>query len=91
VRFRTVSRELMVTLDVGLFIRVNGQKGSPLSAPNRSKIIAVERGFQRAIVIPEDGPPWMPITAEWEGEKGKEKKERSEARADARTSNKTSA
>jgi len=28
----------MVTLDEGLFIGVNGQKGSPLSAPNRSKL-----------------------------------------------------
>jgi len=34
VRFRTVSRELMVTIDEGLLIRVNGQKESPFSAAN---------------------------------------------------------
>jgi hypothetical protein len=34
VRFRTVSRELMATIDDGMLIRVNGQKESPFSAAN---------------------------------------------------------
>jgi len=34
VRFRTVSRELLVTIDEGLLISVNGQKESPYSAAN---------------------------------------------------------
>ena len=38
VRLRTVSRELMVTVDEGLLIGVNGQTESPFSAPNRSKL-----------------------------------------------------
>jgi hypothetical protein len=42
----------MATLDVGLFVRVNGQKASPSSAPKLLRIIAVEKGFQLAIVMP---------------------------------------
>jgi hypothetical protein len=38
VRFRTVSRELMVAIDKGTLTGVSGQKESPLSAPNRSKL-----------------------------------------------------
>ena len=42
VRFRTVSRELMVTIDDGMLIRVNGQKESPRFLTKLLRIIILK-------------------------------------------------
>jgi hypothetical protein len=52
VGIRAAIGELMAKLDVGRLIRINGQKGSPSSAPEFLRIIAVEKGLQLAIVMP---------------------------------------
>jgi hypothetical protein len=61
-RIRTISRELMVTPDVGLFVRVNSQKGSPLSTTNCTRLYLCRWRFQFVIVGAMSGfsdfPKW---------------------------------